>query len=284
MSDRYHVLFLWSLMLLGFGLSSVVLPIVMGLSADNMEAMKLSMESNPLPWMWMNNGVQLFAFFLPAALMYRLARRKESLPCFPTMTSLTIALLAVPAFGFMDVLGELNHIIVGWMPGLYDEVLASEQQIESITESMLSSHASHLTVVIITIALVPALFEEFFFRGVLQRLFMKTKGAHTAIWMSAAAFSLIHFQFLGFIPRLVMGAMLGYITWLTGNWWYSAGVHFLNNLAGVVLFISFGSMELQEEGVGWTLIYPVVAAVFLCLWAFLMRKNYFRYFHSEVSK
>lgn len=271
-------------MLMGFGLSSVFLPLITGLPTDNAESIKMSMETNPLPWMWLNNGVQLFAFFLPAALMYSFARKKEVFPHFPAKTSISLAMLAVPAFGFMDVLGELNHIIIGWMPGLYEEVLASEKQVEEITQSMLSSYEHHLPVVVITIALVPALFEEFFFRGVLQRLFMKTKGAHTAIWMSAAAFSLIHFQFLGFIPRLVMGAMLGYITWLSGNWWYSALVHFLNNLAGVVLFIQFGSMELQEEGVGWTLIYPLVAAIFLCVWAFLMRKNYFRYFAPAASE
>ena len=271
-------------MLLGFGLSSVILPFLMGLSADSEEAIRTSMQTNPLPWMWMNNGVQLFAFCLPAALMYSFARKRDVLPCFPMKTALALSLLAVLAFGFMDVLGELNHIIISWMPGFYEDVLASEKQIESITESMLSSYDQHLPIVILTIALVPALFEEFFFRGVLQRLFMKTKGAHTAIWMSAAAFSLIHFQFLGFIPRLVMGAMLGYITWLSGNWWYSALVHFLNNLAGVMLFIGFGSMELHEEGVGWTIVYPLVSAVVLCLWAFLMRKNYFRYFPPSTSE
>lgn len=271
-------------MLLGFGLSSFVLPFMTGLSAESPDAIKSSMQSNPLPWMWLNNGVQLFAFFLPAILMYSFARKRELSPHFPSKTSISLALLAVPAFGFMDVLGELNHIIISWMPGFYDEVLASERQVEEITQSMLSSYKQHLPAVVITIALVPALFEEFFFRGVLQRLFMKTKGAHTAIWMSAAAFSLIHFQFLGFIPRLVMGAMLGYITWLSGNWWYSALVHFLNNLAGVILFMQFGSMELHEEGVGWTLIYPLVAAIFLCIWAFLMRRNYFRYFATAASE
>ena len=284
MSGRYHVLFLWSAMLVGFGLSSVFLPLVLGLSTDHVEAIKASMQTHPLPWMWMNNGVQFFAFFLPAALMYTVARKKDSLPCFPMKTSFALALLAVPAFGFMDVLGELNHVIISWMPGLYEEVLESENQMDAMTELMLSSYQYHLPVVILTIALVPAMFEEFFFRGVLQRLFMKTNGAHTAIWMSAAAFSLIHFQFLGFIPRLVMGAMLGYITWLTGNWWYSAGVHFFNNLAGILLFVQFGSLELQGDRLEWAIIYQLMGAIILCLWAFLMRKNYFRYFPSEAAK
>jgi membrane protease YdiL (CAAX protease family) len=280
MPERYFVLLLWSLMLLGFGVSSVLLPLILGIQVENPDDIKRSMESDPLPWMWMNNGVQLFAFFLPAAVMYRFSRNHELRTSFPFRTSMALSLLAVPAFGFMDVLGKLNHIVVSALPGLYESVLASEKQIESITLLMMSLHTENLFILVVTIAVVPALFEEFFFRGVLQRLFMKTKGPHAAIWLSAAAFSLIHFQFLGFIPRLVMGAMLGYITWLTGNWGYSAMVHFLNNLAGIVLMISFGNLDVPNDDAVLTFIFHTIAACVLCLWAFMMRRNYFRYFPS----
>jgi len=86
------------------------------------------------------------------------------------------------------------------------------------------------------LALVPAIGEELVFRGVLQNLLAKATGKiHFAVWVSAFLFSFIHFQFLDFIPRFVLGLAFGYVVILTGSLWYSIILHFLNNL----LFVTF---------------------------------------------
>jgi len=80
------------------------------------------------------------------------------------------------------------------------------------------------------IALLPAVAEEFIFRGALQRSFTRMfHNPNVAIWVTAFIFSAIHVQFFGFIPRLLLGAAFGYIYWWTGSLWYTMLAHFLNN-------------------------------------------------------
>ena len=63
-----------------------------------------------------------------------------------------------------------------------------------------------------TIALIPAIAEEFIFRGVFQNIFNNLfRSHHSAIWVTAFLFSAIHFQFFGFIPRFILGLAFGYL-------------------------------------------------------------------------
>ena len=54
--------------------------------------------------------------------------------------------------------------------------------------------------------------------------------------MTAFIFSFIHFQFYGFIPRLLLGALLGYALLWSGNIRYSMIMHGTNNALSVLLF------------------------------------------------
>lgn len=84
------------------------------------------------------------------------------------------------------------------------------------------------------IAILPAIAEELMFRGGVQRSFSRMfKNPHVAIWLAAFIFSAIHLQFYGFLPRLLLGALFGYIYLWTGNLWYAILAHFLNNAYAV---------------------------------------------------
>lgn len=77
--------------------------------------------------------------------------------------------------------------------------------------------------------------EEFFFRGGMQRILtLNGVNRHVAIWVTAFVFSAIHFQFYGFVPRLLMGAWFGYLLVWTRSVWCSAFAHALNNSVVVV--------------------------------------------------
>ncbi|CAN5193828.1 hypothetical protein BH09BAC1_BH09BAC1_22800 [soil metagenome] len=68
------------------------------------------------------------------------------------------------------------------------------------------------------IALVAPVAEELFFRGGMQKLVYRiTDSPHVAIIVSAAAFSAIHMEFAGFIPRMILGMVLGYMAFWSGN-------------------------------------------------------------------
>jgi len=85
---------------------------------------------------------------------------------------------------------------------------------------------------LLVIAVIPALGEEVLFRGVLQNIFQKSFGhtqPHAAIWLAAFVFSAIHLQFYGLVPRMLLGALFGYLYVWSGNLWYPIVAHFANN-------------------------------------------------------
>lgn len=83
---------------------------------------------------------------------------------------------------------------------------------------------------LLVVAVAPAIGEELLFRGVLQRQLERLSGIpHLAIWVTAVIFSAIHLQFEGFIPRMVLGAALGYLFYWTRNLWVPIVAHFVFN-------------------------------------------------------
>ena len=91
---------------------------------------------------------------------------------------------------------------------------------------------------ILMFALIAAVAEELFFRGAMQKILIGwTKNIHTGIWITAILFSALHFQFMGFVPRMLMGAMLGYVYIWSGSLWVSIFTHFVNN--GVLVFLMY---------------------------------------------
>ncbi|MGZ3865684.1 MAG: CPBP family intramembrane glutamic endopeptidase [Bacteroidia bacterium] len=92
-----------------------------------------------------------------------------------------------------------------------------------------------LVVNLLVMGLIAALSEELFFRGVLQQMFIKNKlNVHVAIVLTAVLFSAFHLQFFGFLPRLFLGIVLGYLYHITQNLWVSITAHFINNSFAVV--------------------------------------------------
>lgn len=76
--------------------------------------------------------------------------------------------------------------------------------------------------------------EEMFFRAGLQRMLSQGMSNHAAIWIAAFIFSFMHFQFYGFIPRMLLGAFFGYLFVWSGTIWTSAFAHAFNNSVVVI--------------------------------------------------
>jgi membrane protease YdiL (CAAX protease family) len=96
---------------------------------------------------------------------------------------------------------------------------------------------------VIIIAIIPGIGEELLFRGFLQNIFRKIiQNDHVAVWLAAFFFSFIHFQFYGFIPRFLLGALFGYLYLWSGNLIIPITAHFLNN------FVSLFSLYIYQKG------------------------------------
>lgn len=97
------------------------------------------------------------------------------------------------------------------------------------------SSSGQLLLAIVVIAVLPAIGEEIVFRGLIQNeLIRGTKNIHVAIWVAAVLFSAIHFQFFGFVPRLLLGALFGYLYYWSGNLMLAIIAHFVNNAVSLM--------------------------------------------------
>lgn len=111
------------------------------------------------------------------------------------------------------------------------------------TEEMLSlTSPTGLAVSVIIVGLLTGFCEELFFRATLQKVLRKCGlGENASIWWAAAVFSLLHFQFFGFVPRLLLGAYFGYLMRASGSVWLPASVHAINN--SIVVFVTWLSLR-----------------------------------------
>ena len=84
----------------------------------------------------------------------------------------------------------------------------------------------------IIIAIVPPLFEEFVFRGViLGRL--RRYGDGFAILASSLLFGLFHGNFIQIPFAFFVGLVLGFVVVRTNNLWVAVAIHFINNAFAV---------------------------------------------------
>lgn len=102
----------------------------------------------------------------------------------------------------------------------------------------------------IVIAVLPAIGEELVFRGLIQNELIKaTSKVHISIWFSAILFSAIHVQFFGFVPRVFLGALFGYLYYWSGSLTLAMAAHFANNGIAVVgmYFYQQGAIDFDME-------------------------------------
>ena len=125
----------------------------------------------------------------------------------------------------------------------------AEDLAAQVTEKILSEQGVFPFIVnIFIVGIMAGLTEEFFFRGALTSVIgKKIKNPHITIWTVAILFSAVHFQFFGFIPRMLLGAFLGYLLYWTHSIWVPVFAHFLNNSIAVVGY-KMGLFETSTEG------------------------------------
>lgn len=131
------------------------------------------------------------------------------------------------------------------------------------------------------IAAAAAFAEEVFFRGFLQRLFEKLmRNGHAAVWTGAFIFSLVHLQFYGFFPRLVMGAILGYLFLYSRNLWIPILYHFVNNASVVLVHFFWGEnnclSRIENESINWISCLILMASALLTVFMFSKYKQQFK--------
>ena len=160
------------------------------------------------------------------------------------LAAVVVMLLAIPGINLLSAWNQ-QMVLPEWMSGIEQWMRMQEDAAAQLTEQFLRvDTVGGLLVNIGLMALLPAVGEELTFRGVVQGMF--TRNRHVAIWATAAIFSFVHLQFYGFLPRMLLGAMFGYMLWWTGSLWVPMLMHFVNNCAAVV--VAFWAYNYLEEG------------------------------------
>lgn len=168
-------------------------------------------------------------------------------------TLLLVFLLMACSMPLMSWVNETNQKMVfpEFLKGIQEWMRQMEDEGVKTTAALLKMKSiGDFLITLFIIAVVPAICEEFLFRGALQRTFLRgMKNHHVAIWIAAIIFSAIHFQFYGFFPRLFLGAAFGYIYFWTGSLWYTIFAHFLNNsfAVGMAWYFQLNNMPLKED-------------------------------------
>ncbi len=169
-----------------------------------------------------------------------------------------VVVLMFFASPFINFIGEINsHMrLPEWMSGIEQWMKDSEDKAAELTDAFLKVNSlGGLFFNLFMIAILPAIGEELLFRGVIQRIFTNmTKNHHWGIWISAILFSALHLQFYGFVPRMLLGVLFGYLLVWSGSLWLPIAAHFVNNgLATVAMyFIDKGMIKPEVENIGST--------------------------------
>lgn len=158
----------------------------------------------------------------------------RKLPSFSSifLTAL-IVLLSIPAMNFIVhcnesiVLPESLNSLEVYFKSLEN---SSQESINLLLGFDSAASFSNLIMSILIVGILTGISEELFFRGALQNLLLSNPmKAHIAIWTTAIIFSAMHFQFYGFIPRVLLGAFFGYLAFWSGSLWLPIFAHALNN-------------------------------------------------------
>jgi uncharacterized protein len=147
-----------------------------------------------------------------------------------------IMIVSMPIINWMVSVNEMMKLPAA-LSGIEKWMKDAEDQAAQITEQFLDVHTlGGFAVNMFMIAVIPAIGEELLFRGVFQRLFGEWfRNIHIGIFVSALLFAAVHLQFYGFLPRMMLGVMFGYIYVWTRSIWAPMLAHFLNNGAAVAV-------------------------------------------------
>ena len=230
----------------------------------------------------------IFMFVVPPIVYYYITRkenrmqalglRRLSSPWWLIIVAMALMFVSIPVTTTLTTWNEGMHL-GGAFSGIEKWMKELEETAQALTDKMANVDTiGGLLLNLVVIALIPAVGEEMTFRGVLQQSLTRRMNPHIAIILSAAIFSFFHFQFYGFLPRLFLGILLGYMFYITGSLWTSILMHFVNNGASVTLYY-LGNIGVIEDAEHWgetqnvwLIVASAVVTLGLIIWSWRKRK------------
>lgn len=209
---------------------------------------------------------------------FRFLSLDKKVPGYLIALVFSLVIVSMPLINQMMVWNE-HLTFPAFLKGLEQWMQNSEEKAAELTRAFMSmSSFPDLILNLFMIALIPAIGEELIFRGVIQKLFRDLiKNSFIAILFTSILFSAIHLQFYGFLPRLMLGLILGYLLEWSGSLWLPIILHFLNNGLAVLLAYFYPEIPSDELGTNpgesWQVILSAVLTLSLIYSIFRYSKN-----------
>jgi hypothetical protein len=150
-----------------------------------------------------------------------------------------VLLIAIGGMLFNGFLGDINSkmVLPEFLHALETWMKSMEEQLAELTLYLTDFQSiPELMAGILVIGILAGIGEEMFFRGLIQpKMHLYTGSAHGGVWLTAFIFSAIHMQFFGFLPRMFLGALFGYLYLYSGSLIYPILAHIFNNSFTLVM-------------------------------------------------
>lgn len=157
----------------------------------------------------------------------------------PVLYVLTIATIVI-SIPFINWIIHINDLISfpDFMGSFEQTVNENEAYQEDIIKRLLVvNDFPKLLLAIFMVGVLPAIGEEFIFRGVFQKIFLEaSRSSHYAVIITAFIFSFVHGEFHGFIARFLLGIFLGYVMVWGKTIWLPVVGHFIFNTVNIFIY------------------------------------------------
>lgn len=282
-NDLEKIFIISSLLVVGFILSAIVSVLLINFFDDTMASVSLMK--------WSQASSQLLVFIIPpvafACLVFKNPFKKLGFNKIPLWSLLGVLMIFA--------INPINNVLAEWNDSLQlpESMKALEEQLKfmqarttALTKQMLDvDNIGGLIVNIIMIAGFAAFGEELLFRSLMQTYLCKRlKNIHVGIILTSLLFSLIHFELYSFLPRVVLGLLLGYMFYYSGTVLVPMLMHFCNNVTIVIIYYlnNKGITDVDVDSFGQTSAFWIVFSVLsmIALFYFVI-KNYKKDFPEE---
>jgi len=194
----------------------------------------------------------LFLFFIPPWVYAKICHKKSfthlGFKHKVTMgQGILVIVLMIFCLPVVAMLSEFTEMLPFSEATMKKFKLAEEEYTKQISVIGRMDNFLDFLISLFMLAILPAVFEETLFRGAAQNLLSRWfKMPVLAIIITSIIFSAVHFSYLGFLSRLLLGFVLGWMYYRTGNLWLSIIGHVTNNAAALTaLYI----MKLKDPNI-----------------------------------
>lgn len=157
---------------------------------------------------------------------------------------------------------------------------SSEQFLEGSFSSLFSYKSFlDLFLIVIAVSVTPAICEEVFFRGFIQKSFELKWKPFWAILVSSSIFALYHFSPYGTLPIFLLGIFLGYSAYKSNSIFVPVSLHFANNFLMIILYFIVGAQSMvakpsPDVPISSFIVLLVMNSLVFIAWLFFVKRFY----------